>query len=70
VTGFGANDASVLKLDKMAQAYAVFGHGRLIWMLETDVPVAIAILSESGPEELQLIVWVLTFSGHVHQCGK
>jgi hypothetical protein len=42
----------------MAHAYVVFGHGRYIWMLQTDVPLVltgIAVLPNVG---------LSTFAGH------
>jgi hypothetical protein len=69
VTVFSGEDAGVLELDSMAEAYTVFGHNRIIWILQKDV---LMVLLDSGLHEMANLpsVYLTTFAGHAaHPCS-
>jgi hypothetical protein len=47
----------------MAQAYAVFDHGRFIWMLQTNVPVVLLDPGLNGTASLPNVD-LTTFAGY------
>jgi hypothetical protein len=47
----------------MVQAYAVFSHGRFVWMLQTDVPVVLLDPGFNGMASL-LNIDLTTFAGY------
>jgi hypothetical protein len=56
-------DAGVMMLDTMAQAFAVFGHGRFIWMLQMNVLVVLLDPGFNGMASLPNIDST-TFAGY------
>jgi hypothetical protein len=64
VSGFGGEDGDFLDLDMVAQVNAMFGNGRFICVLQTNVPLVLLDSDLSGMAGLPSVD-LTTFAGHI-----